>query len=86
MSRSSETRKRASRKQGKVATQASAQRIIKPKAALVADPVPQTLSSISVSEERIRECAYLKGEAAGRPEGDGADFWFQAERELLEAE
>lgn len=30
----------------------------------------------------IRELAYSKWEAAGFPEGDGFDFWLEAEREL----
>jgi hypothetical protein len=33
-------------------------------------------------EDRIRELAYLKWEAAGYPNGDGVDFWLQAEEEL----
>ena len=32
--------------------------------------------------ERIRQRAYEKWEAAGRPEGDGFDFWLAAELEL----
>jgi hypothetical protein len=30
----------------------------------------------------IRELAYFKWEAAGFPEGDGFDFWLEAEREI----
>jgi hypothetical protein len=30
----------------------------------------------------VRELAYFKWEAAGFPEGDGFDFWLEAEREL----
>lgn len=30
----------------------------------------------------VRELAYFKWEAAGFPEGDGFDFWPEAEREL----
>lgn len=37
-----------------------------------------------VSEEEIRQRAYLKWEAAGRPAGDGANFWIEAQRELLQ--
>ena len=33
-------------------------------------------------EEQIRELAYLNWEAAGRPPGDGAEFWQAAEREI----
>lgn len=34
-------------------------------------------------EDALRERAYLKWEAAGYPEGDGANFWLEAEAELL---
>ena len=33
-------------------------------------------------EDQIRELAYLKWEAAGYPQGDGVDYWLQAEEEL----
>ena len=34
-------------------------------------------------EDRIRELAYLKWEAAGYPHGnDGVHYWLEAEREL----
>lgn len=34
------------------------------------------------SETAVRERAYARWEAAGRPEGDGVIFWLEAEREL----
>jgi hypothetical protein len=34
------------------------------------------------SREEISLRAYLKWEAAGRPEGDGVDFWLEAEADL----
>jgi hypothetical protein len=34
------------------------------------------------TDEEIRRLAYQKWEAAGRPEGDGFNFWVEAEREL----
>ena len=34
------------------------------------------------SEDEIRALAYRKWDEAGRPEGDGSDFWFAAEHEL----
>jgi hypothetical protein len=34
------------------------------------------------TDEEIRRLAYLKWEAAGRPEGDGFNFWVEAEQEL----
>ena len=33
-------------------------------------------------EDRIRELAYLKWEAAGCPPGDGTKFWCEAEAEI----
>lgn len=39
-----------------------------------------------VSPEEIRLAAYLKWEAAGRPDGDGVEFWSEAEQELHAAE
>ena len=36
-----------------------------------------------LSEDKIRLLAYQKWEAAGRPEGDGATFWIEAEQQLL---
>ncbi len=35
-----------------------------------------------VREQAIRERAYARWEAAGRPPGDGVSFWLEAEREL----
>lgn len=37
-------------------------------------------------EAKVRERAYLKWEAAGRPAGDGVQFWLQAEDELAHEE
>ena len=37
-----------------------------------------------VSDEDIRLAAYQKWEAAGKPAGDGVQFWLQAEQELVE--
>jgi len=34
--------------------------------------------------DEISQLAYEKWEAAGRPPGDGSDFWLQAEKELLD--
>ncbi len=39
----------------------------------------------TMSAEAIRLLAYRKWEAAGRPAGDGINFWLEAERELLPA-
>lgn len=35
-----------------------------------------------VSTEDIRLCAYRKWESAGKPTGDGVQFWLEAEHEL----
>jgi hypothetical protein len=37
-----------------------------------------------VSDEDIRLCAYQKWDAAGKPAGDGVQFWLDAEQELVE--
>lgn len=34
------------------------------------------------TEDSIREKAYALWEEAGRPEGDGVEFWIEAERQL----
>jgi hypothetical protein len=36
----------------------------------------------AMDEQKIRELAYLLWEEAGRPEGDGAEFWLKAESQL----
>jgi hypothetical protein len=36
-----------------------------------------------VSVEAIRLCAYRKWESAGKPTGDGIQFWLEAEQELV---
>ena len=37
-----------------------------------------------VSAEDIRLCAYRKWESAGKPTGDGIQFWLEAEQELAQ--
>jgi hypothetical protein len=34
------------------------------------------------TSEQVRLRAYLRWEAAGKPAGDGVQFWLEAEREL----
>ena len=41
---------------------------------------PQGRADVSEDDTRVR--AYQLWEAAGRPEGDGVEFWLRAEREL----
>jgi hypothetical protein len=43
---------------------------------------PADPDNLDVSEDDIRQLAYRKWEEAGRPDGDGTEFWLQAEREL----
>ena len=49
-------------------------------------PEPHISTVVSVeqppSEHQIRLSAYFKWMLAGSPEGDGIDFWLEAEREL----
>ena len=37
------------------------------------------------SQEVVRGHAYQKWEAAGKPNGDGVNFWLEAEQEFLPA-
>jgi hypothetical protein len=39
----------------------------------------------AVPPEKIRLRAYQKWEAAGRPPGNGVNFWVEAEKELQQA-
>ena len=34
--------------------------------------------------DETRQLAYAKWEAAGKPPGDGSEFWLQAEKELVD--
>jgi len=38
-----------------------------------------------ISEEAIRLCAYRHWVAAGKPGGDGVNFWLEAKREFSQA-
>ena len=37
-----------------------------------------------VAADDIRLCAYRKWERAGKPTGDGIQFWLQAEQQLVQ--
>jgi hypothetical protein len=50
--------------------------------ASAAAPLRSTPARALVSEQQIRVAAYMRWEAAGKPEGDGTHFWLEAEREL----
>jgi hypothetical protein len=52
-----------------------------PKAALAPSPDGHARKPRSVSEEKIRLQAYQNWEAAGKPPGNGVQFWLEAERE-----
>jgi hypothetical protein len=45
---------------------------------------PQLQSAKPASDDAVRLRAYQRWEAAGMPEGDGVNFWLEAERELLQ--
>ena len=49
------------------------------KASIVTSDDPGKLAS----DQDIRLCAYQKWEAAGKPSGDGVQFWLEAEQELV---
>lgn len=48
-------------------------------------PAESVLGNGQLCEESIRLAAYWKWDAAGRPDGDGLEFWLQAEQEMLES-
>lgn len=43
---------------------------------------PSNPQSTGARDEAIRALAFSKWEAAGRPAGDGFEFWLEAEREV----
>lgn len=45
----------------------------------------QRVQAGQTKSEVVRLCAYQKWEAAGKPNGDGVNFWLAAEQELLKA-
>ena len=71
-----------------LANAVSAKRTVKPAAPMKSAPVDESPdmdaapNNVPASEEEVRRIAYLKWEAAGRPEGDGFNFWVEAEQEL----
>jgi hypothetical protein len=46
-------------------------------------PVEKGHNAQLASAETIRLCAYRKWESAGKPTGDGIQFWLEAEQELI---
>ncbi len=45
----------------------------------------QVIAETPVSREQIAQMAYNVWEKAGRPQGRDWEFWFEAERQLLES-
>lgn len=45
-------------------------------------PPASRSQSKAAGEDDVRRKAYLKWEAAGKPCGDGVNFWLDAEKEL----
>lgn len=45
-------------------------------------PIPPQQTFLAAEEGKVRARAYELWEAAGCPECDGREFWFQAEREI----
>jgi hypothetical protein len=72
-----------------LATALSSKRVTKsraqkpPQPVVISDGDVKPVNDTAVAEDSLRINAYLKWEAAGRPEGDGVSFWLEAERELL---
>ncbi len=53
-----------------------------PKAVAISAGGATAANGIVLSEDAVRLSAYFKWVVAGRPEGDGVNFWLDAEREL----
>jgi hypothetical protein len=64
------------------AKRASASPMSEAKPTVVSVFVKPSRNGQPISQETIRLCAYRKWEAAGKPGGDGVNFWLEAERQL----
>ena len=86
MSPSSGSQKTANmeKKPAPLASQMLANGITKSTIAVVAVPAPPAQSDTKASEEAIRHHAYLKWLVAGKPEGNGVNFWLEAEQEHMQ--
>jgi hypothetical protein len=71
----------AKRRTIKVARRTSPQRFV-PLAKYLTPVLAESKEALPVTEEQVRLHAYLKWEAAGKPPGDGVNFWLEAKREL----
>jgi len=56
----------------------------KSKKAAAPGPASKPLNVKSAGDQAIRVGAYLRWEAAGKPEGDGVNFWLEAEKDLFQ--
>jgi hypothetical protein len=52
---------------------------------VASDAVGQVQKGKAKSQEVVRGHAYQKWEAAGKPNGNGVNFWLEAEQEVLQA-
>jgi hypothetical protein len=50
------------------------------------DTLELTRDELDRAKDRVRQLAYLKWEAAGRPFDGSANFWLEAERHWIEHE
>ena len=50
------------------------------------DTLELTRDELEQAKDRVRQLAYLKWEAAGRPFDGSAKFWHEAERQWIEHE
>jgi hypothetical protein len=55
------------------------------KPAAAAPPIEPARDAKRLEEAWIRQRAYMLWEAAGKPSGDGVNFWLEAERQLKRA-
>lgn len=46
------------------------------------EPAPRSAPKPRATDDVVRVAAYHEWEAAGRPPGDGVEFWLRAERKL----
>jgi len=50
---------------------------------LIVAPIRDESTNIESLKQEVRDLAYKMWEDAGRPEGDGSNFWTEAEKELF---
>jgi hypothetical protein len=78
----------ARKKAAPLATALSAKRTTRSKAekppisVAISEVGADPMNAIVACDDVVRVSAYFKWVAAGRPDGDGVNFWLEAEREL----